>query len=304
MSAERSRPPAATRNLAGIALTVIGVLCFSGLDASAKWLNHSLSPLQTVAVRYIGSFLVIAPFLNPWRRPGILRTHHLALQCSRALCLLLATVCSFSALRYLSLTLLTSITFTSPLIVALIAGPFLGERIGPRRVVAVLAGFAGVLVVTRPFGGALHPAALLAVINASACAFYYIMTRRLAAHDPTETTMFYTGFVGALACAPFVPFVWTTPTAPRIWLVMLALAGLGALAHWLLILAHKRAPASVLAPFFYAQLLGATGLGWLVFGEIPDRWTIVGGLIVISSGLYLVYRERVRQKFPSTDVAP
>lgn len=293
----------ARRNLVGIALTVSAVLCFSCLDASAKWLNQSANPLQTAAVRYLGSFLIVLPFLNSWRHPGLLRTRHRALQCGRALSLVLATVCSFTALRYMPLTQLTSITFASPLIVALIAGPLLGERIGPRRVVAVLVGFAGMLIVTRPFGGSLHPVAILALVNACACAFYYIMTRRLAAHDQPETTMFYTGAVGALACLPLLPFVWSTPATPREWLVMLALGGFGALSHWLLILAHRCAPASVLAPFFYGQLIGSAFLGWLVFDEQPDRWTVLGGSIVIGSGLYLVYRERVRQKIPSTDVS-
>lgn len=300
-SLEESRATA-RRNLAGIALVLVGVFCFSCLDASAKWMNRSIHPLETAAIRYIGSFLITLVFLNPRSHPGVHRTRHLGLQCARALCLVLATLCSFTALRYLSLTLLTSITFTSPLIVALIAGPLLGERIGPRRLVAVFVGFAGVLVVTRPFGGALHPAALLGLVNAGSCAIYYILTRRLAAHDQPETTMFYTGLVGSIACLPLVPFVWTTPATPLAWVVAVALGGFGALSHWLLILAHKRAAASVLAPFFYAQLIGSAALGWLIFGEHPDRWTVVGGLIVISSGLYLVNRERVRQKFPSTDV--
>lgn len=295
-----SAPP--SNNLLGIALAILGVLCFSGMDASAKWLNQSISPFQTVSARYIGSFLFVLPLINPWTIPGVLRTRRLGLQCARALCLLVATLGSFTALRYLPLTLVTSITFASPLLVAILAGPLLGERIGPRRAVAVIVGFAGVLVVTRPFNGHLHPAALLAVGNAAACAIYYVLTRKLAAHDRPETTMFYTGFVGALGCVPLVPFTWQTPSTAGVWIVMIVLGGMGALAHWLLILAHRHSAASVLAPFFYAQILGAAFLGWLVFREVPDRWTLLGIAIVVASGLYLVYRERVRQKYPSSDV--
>jgi drug/metabolite transporter (DMT)-like permease len=102
---------------------------------------------------------------------------------------------------------------------------------------------------------------------------------------------------------PIAPFVWTTPTSAPVWLAMVGVAGFGALGHWLLILAHKRAPASIVAPFFYAQLLWATLLGWLLFGEVPDRWTLIGGAIVMGSGLYLLSRERAKHKRPSADVS-
>jgi drug/metabolite transporter (DMT)-like permease len=210
----------------------------------------------------------------------------------------------WTAVRFITLTKLTSITFAAPLIVALLAGPLLGEKIGPRRLVAVFVGFAGVLVVTRPFGGAMHPATVLAVVAAFANALYSILTRKLAAFDRPETTMFYTGLVGSVIMLPVLPFVWTTPAHVQTWAVLLCLGLLGALAHWLLILAHRRAPASLLAPFYYTQLLGAVAIGLVVFGEVPDRWTIVGSSIVIGSGLYLFYRERVRNKpVPSADVA-
>ncbi|ACB76988.1 DMT family transporter [Opitutus terrae] len=306
MSVDRSSaaPPAPDRShLAGITLAVSGVLCFACMDTCAKWLNRTLPPAETVAIRYLGSFFFVLLLVKPWQKPAVMRTHRLGLQCARSCCLVLGTLCSFTALRYLPLTQVTSITFSAPLIVALLAGPLLGERIGPRRAVAVCVGFAGVLVATRPTPGGLHPAALLCLGNAITSAFYYIFTRRLAAHDQPETTLFYTSFVGSLVCLPMLPFVWVMPATWGAWLALLVLGALGALAHWLLILAHKRTPASVLAPFFYAQLIGAAGLAWLAFGEIPTGWTILGGSIVLSSGLYLVYRERVRQKFPSSDVA-
>src|SRR5215207_888350 len=180
--------------------------------------------------------------------------------------------------------------FSSPLIVALIAGPLLGEGIGRRRLVAVLIGFAGVLVVTRPGSHGVHPAVILAVGTACANALYSVATRLVAAHDSPETTLFYTGLVGSILILPVAPFVWATPTSALVWLAMAGVASFGALGHWLLILAHKRAPASIVAPFFYAQLLWATLLGWLVFGEVPDRWTLIGGAIVMGSGLYLLSR--------------
>ena len=261
----------------------------------AKWLSRGLDPIQLAAVRYIGSFLLTGAFFNPWTRTGILRAQRPWLQCGRAFCLALATVCAFTALSFLRLTEVTSITFAAPLVVALLAGPLLGERLGPARIAAVVAGFAGVLVVTRPGVGGLHPAALLAVAAACANALYSIATRLLAAHDPPETTLFYTGLVGSALFAPVLPFVWADRRALA-WLLLPALGLFGAFGHWLLILAHRRAPASVLAPFFYTQLLWATLLGLLVFGETPDRWTLLGGGIVMASGLHLVARERTRAR--------
>jgi drug/metabolite transporter (DMT)-like permease len=309
MASELKRPSVAAASphspaaLSGILLIVAAVLCFSCMDASAKWLSRTVNPLQTIAGRYIISFVAVAVFLKPWSRPEILRTTRLRLQFGRALCLLVSTLAGFTAVRFLPLTKLTSITFAAPLIVAVLAGPLLGEKIGPRRIVAVCLGFIGVLVITRPISGAFHPATLLAVAAAITNALYSILTRRLAAYDPPETTMFYTGLVGSVVMAPVVPFVWHTPTTANVWVVTVVLGLFGALAHWLLILAHKRAAASVLAPFYYTQLLGAVLLGFVVFGDLPDRWTIVGSLIVTGSGLYLVYRERVRKAHPSTDVA-
>lgn len=306
MSESSAGAPAATAStkpLKGILILMGAVACFCCMDASAKWLNRDLQPLQIAGVRYLVSLIVVVAFLSPWRKPGVVRTKKLALQCGRALCLVGSTLGFFVALRYLPLTQLTSISFSAPLVTALLAGPLLGERIGPRRLIAVLVGFAGVLIVTRPFGSSVHPAAVFAVLAALSNAFYYLATRVLAAHDQPETTMFYTSLMGTVIVSPLLPFLWQTPSSPLAWAVLLGLGVFGALGHWLLILAHRHAPASMLAPFFYAQIIGATLFGLGLFGELPDRWTVIGSSIVIASGLYLLHRERVRHKFPSTDIA-
>ena len=280
------------QRLTGIVLMMGAVACFACLDSTAKWLSRGIDPIQIAAVRYIGSFLLVGAFFNPWTRTQILRTRRPGLQCARALSLALATICAFFALSSMRLTQVTSITFATPLIVALLVGPLLGERLGASRIVAVLVGFAGVLVVTRPASGELHPAALLAVAAACFNALYSIATRVLAAHDPAETTLFFTGLVGAALFLPVIPFIWTSPSTLLGWLLLPALGGFGALGHWLLILAHRRAPASVVAPFIYTQLIWASGLGFLLFGDAPDRWTLAGGAIVVASGLFLVAQER------------
>ena len=236
------------QRLTGIALMMGAVACFACLDSTAKWLSRGIDPIQIAAVRYIGSFLLVGAFFNPWTRTQILRTRRPGLQCARALSLALATICAFFALSSMRLTQVTSITFATPLIVALLVGPLLDERLGASRIVAVLVGFAGVLVVTRPASGELHAAALLAVAAACFNALYSIATRVLAAHDPAETTLFFTGLVGAALFLPVIPFIWTSPSTLLGWLLLPALGGFGALGHWLLILAHRRAPASVVAP--------------------------------------------------------
>jgi drug/metabolite transporter (DMT)-like permease len=149
-------------------------------------------------------------------------------------------------------------------------------------------------VVTRPGFGSMHPAALLVVLGCISYAFYALATRVLSGHDSSETTMIYSGAAGTLATIPLLPWIWETPTTALPWLLMLAVGVFGGLGHWLLILAHRLAPATVLAPFIYSQIIWMLLLGWLVFDQVPDRWTFVGSGIVIASGLYLLYRERVR----------
>lgn len=290
------------QRLAGIGLLMCAVACFACIDASAKWLNRGMHPMQTVTIRYLGSFLLIGLLLNPRTRPGIMRTKRPWLQVGRATCVVIMSMCMFTAFRYLPLTVVTSIAFLAPLLTAVLAAPLLGEPLGPRRIAAVIVGFVGVLVITRPWSGSFHPAMLLAVVTAVLNAFYSLATRVVAGYDPPETTMFYTGLVGALMVVPIGPFVWETPSPASAWIAIALMSTFGALGHWLLILAHMRAPASLLAPFFYTHLIWVTVLSALVFDELPDRWTVIGGGIVMSSGLYLLYRERVRQRSPSVDV--
>ena len=293
---------------AGILLLLGAVACFACLDASAKWINLTGNAVQTSALRTIVSFVLVGAAGRPWRRsPATGRpftaTRSPLLQVVRGLCIVAATLCSFSALRFLPLTQATAISFGAPLITAVLAGPLVGEWPGPHRLAAVGVGFLGVMVVTRPWSAGFDPAMVLALLTALFNSLYAMATRVLAPRDPPLTTIFYAGAVGTLVMLPALAIVWSPSDDPRVWLVLLGLGTFGAVGHWLLILAHERAPASTLAPFFYAQLIGAAALGWLVFGNLPDLWTVVGGLIVAGSGLYLLHRERVRRGAPSADVA-
>lgn len=280
------------------------VATFSCLDTTGKYLLRYMDPLQVVWARYFGAFLLALIFLNPITRPRMMTTSRPLMQIGRSALLLASTALNFFALRYLQLDEALAILFSTPFLVAVLCVPLLGEWVGWRRWTAISVGFLGVLLVARPGFGGLHPAALLTLGSAVCYALYVISTRVLARSDSTETTLFYSNLVGAVAMLPVIPFVWTTPNSAFVVALMVLIGALGSGGHYLLIRGHRLAPASTLAPFIYTQMVWTTALGFLVFGDVPHRWTIVGGLIVVSSGLYLLNRERKLGKAePSAPVA-
>jgi drug/metabolite transporter (DMT)-like permease len=283
------------QRLAGIALMCAALACFCCLDTSAKWLSLHMDTLQVVWARYAAAFLLTLVVVNPWTVPGLIRTRRPALQLGRSALLLASTVLNFMALRYLRLDQTMSIVFTTPFFVAVLAGPILGEWIGWRRWLAILVGFCGVLVITRPGLGDVHWAAGLSLLGAVAYAVYNISTRVLAGYDSTLTTLFYSNLVGFLVTSVPLPLVWVAPDEPLQIAAMVAVGAFGSIGHWLLIKAHRKAPAGVLAPFIYTQIVWMVIAGYLVFGDLPDLWTVAGSAIVIASGLYLIYRERARR---------
>ncbi|MBM6582651.1 DMT family transporter [Microvirga sp. BT689] len=295
------KPLSQRRNrLIGIALMCGALLCFSCLDATAKWVNRSVDPMVTVWARYMSAALLTFLVINPRTQPGALRTRRLPLQLIRSSLLLASTLCNFFALKYLQLVETQSIIFATPLLVALLASPLLGERVGWQRLTAIAVGFVGILVITRPGLGTMHPAALLSLAGSVAYAFYNIVTRMLASSDPTATTTLYSSVAGILFVTPVLPWIWTTPSSPLVWFLLATTGFYGAFGHWLLVLAHARAPAAILAPFIYSQIFWMLALGYILFGDWPDSWTFVGAGIVIASGLYLLSRERVKPRQPET----
>jgi len=280
------------QRLIGIALMSGAVACFACLDAMAKYLGGHMDSLQVVAMRYVSAFFLALLFSNPFTRPGLLKTTRPMLQLVRGLLMLLTTIFNFLAFRYLQLDESLAILFSTPFLVAILAGPLLGEWVGWRRWTAIGIGFIGVLVVIRPGFGGMQWAALLSVASAIFYAGYAIATRMVMRHDHGETTLFYANVVGVAVMVPILPLVWTAPPSLFDLMLLLAVGAFGSVGHYLLIMAHHRAPASVLSPFMYTQLLWATTFGYLVFNNVPNRWTLVGAAIVVASGLYLLYREQ------------
>jgi len=229
---------------------------------------------------------------NPFTRPQLLRTNRPWLQIGRSALLVISTTLNFIALRYLQLDEALAIIFSTPFLVALMGGPLLGEWVKWRRWTAIIVGFLGVILVTRPGAGGIHPAAFLSFGSAVCYSLYSISTRVLAAFDSSETTLFYSNLVGFVVTSIALPFVWTAPGGPLIILLMIGMGAFSGVGHYLLIIAHRLAPAAVVAPFIYTEIVWMVGLGYVVFNDKPNEWTLAGAAVVIASGLYLLYRER------------
>ena len=290
--------------LIGIALICGAVGAFACLDTTAKYLGREIAVMQVVWARYTFAFLLTLFISNPVNRPGLLRTGRPALQVGRAAVLFGSTILNFFALRFLRLDQVLAISFSTPFLVAALSGPALGEWVGPRRWAAIAVGMGGVLVVTRPGFGQFHPAVILAMLATLCYAVYFLATRLLSRTDSNETTLFYSNGVGAVLMLPVIPFIWTAPSLRQFVLMMLA-GALASFGHYLLIVAHRHAPPSLLSPFIYSQLVWVVALGYVVFGDVPDGWTLAGAAIVIGSGLYILHRERIGvQRAPGPGLKP
>lgn len=274
------------------------VSLFSCLDAMAKYLvSHSHIPTaEIVWMRFIGQCVLMAAILGPLRLPSLLRTQKPGLQMTRSLMMVATTAFNFMAVQYLRLDQTVSIAFLAPLVVAALAGPILGEYVGWHRMLAILTGFAGILIVVRPGLTDVHPAFLLSIASMLAYATFMLLTRKLVPFDPPLVTLFYALLVGTIAGAPVALAHWVWPDSWQQWLMLSSLGAFGGLGHYFLIFAYRFAPASAVSPFLYFQLLSMVSLGYLVFGDVPDGWTLLGSGVVIASGLYLVHRERVAHR--------
>ncbi|MEQ8399215.1 DMT family transporter [Thalassobaculum sp.] len=273
----------------------VAFLLFTFLDTSAKLLAQEMGSLQIVWARFVGHAVLVAAILLPRKGTRVLASSNLKLQILRSVFLFLSTVFNFFALRYLHLATTASIMFTVPLLVAALSVPLLSEQVGWRRWTAIAVGFIGVLIIVRPTGATLHWAIGLSLFNAVSVALYQITTRKLAARDHSDTTSLYSPLFGALILLPLLPFICETKPGPLAWALLCAMGLFGGIGHWLLIIAHRYAPASLLAPFSYTGILWMTTSGFLVFGHLPDEWTVVGAAVVIASGLYVFHRERIRK---------
>jgi drug/metabolite transporter (DMT)-like permease len=279
-------------------LFLLAGLCLSSLDATAKYLVRDHSLFLIVWARYAGQMLVVTPWA--WHRagPGFWRTRRLRLHLVRSACLVAATICFFGGLRYLPLAEGSAITFLAPIFIVVLSRPMLGERPTPARWTASVVGFLGILIMLRPGSAVFHPAVLLLLAAALTNALYQILTRKLLGEDP-RTMLFYSALVGTVAMTLALPWGFSaqalTPRTTTLFLLLGLFAGLG---HWSVIGAFLRAPASMLTPYTYLQMVWSTAYGYAIFGHLPDGWSALGMAVIVASGLLLALQERRRVRAP------
>lgn len=292
---------AGDRPLLGILLMLGAMSVVPFMDAIAKYMSAELPVLQLVWARYFFHFCLIFPVVLLRYGPRRMIPPRPLLQLLRGGLLLASTVLFFAAIAEMPLADALALVFVSPLIVTALSPWVLGEEVGLRRKAAVLVGFLGALLIIRPgFSdmGALQGPALLALSAGVVFGFYLLSTRRLAGSAPPLVTLAYTAAIGAVAMSFVAPVVWVAPSAGQVG-GMVMLGAIAAGGHFMLIKAFDFAPASLLAPFTYSEIIVTTLLGLVFFGDFPVAWTWAGIAVVIGSGLYISLRERVRGAGPS-----
>ena len=289
-----SPPSPAASVWPAIAQVLVGVILFSMSDAMAKYLRETLPSVEIAWLRYV-VFVLFGLFLAGRQRFSAVWSKRPALQTLRAVTLLGSSVLFIAGLSQLQMAEASAISFVSPAFITALSVPFLGEQVGVRRWAATLVGLLGVLIVIRPGSDALQLAALFPLGSAACWAVAMVATRKLGAQDRSETTLLWSAVVGLVLLTAMLPFDFVTPTLDDVGIgVCLGIAA--SAGQYLLILAYRRATASLLAPFSYIQLLSSAALGFLVFGSVPDAMAFLGAAVIIGSGLYIVHRERVRAR--------
>ncbi len=285
--------PREERTAAGVMVMLLAVVFFTCIDTSAKWLNVAGFPvLQIVFARYAGHLVYSSTLYVPQEGWAAFRSNAPLKQFLRSVFLFCGTILNFQALKYLPITVTTTIAFAGPIVITVLAIPILNERVGLRRFVAVCVGFLGVLVVVQPWGAAFHPAMFLSLGTLLLSSMYFIMTRMLAGVESNATHQVWSSALATIALAPFAARVWIWPDSPTQWAVLCAIGAFGATGHIFTTIAHRWADASILAPMIYSQIFTAAVASIVVFGTWPTIWTLAGGLIIISSGLYIWQREQ------------
>jgi len=274
---------------------VAAVSTFTCLDTTSKYLAQHYPVPAIVWARYVVHMVLMALVLGPRLGTGLLRTANLRLQLIRGVVLAASSLVFLSALRLMPLAEAAAIAFMTPIIIAVLAAPVLGERVERHTWLALAGGFIGVLLIVRPGGGLFTPVALLPLASACMMALYQMMTSKLAGRDAALTTLFYPAVIGTLLVPLVFPGELMLPTQPLHAALFVLIGVLGGFGHFLLIRAHDYAPSSVLSPFMYAQLLTALFLGWLVFRQLPDAIAVVGMAAIAASGLVLILGHRRMQ---------
>jgi drug/metabolite transporter (DMT)-like permease len=293
-STAQRAPARADKPFKGIALILASTVFLGASDVTAKYLSATLPSIEIAWLRFLVFALIMTPAMVPGTPLFALHTSRPGIHLMRGAALLGSSLFFITGLRFLPIAEASATGFVSPLFVTALSIIFLSEQVGLRRWIATAMGLIGVIVILRPGSSAFHVAAFFPVVSALCWAGTLIMTRMMSGSERAITTMTYSALTGVAIVSALVPFVWVTPTGHDILFGILV--GVASTAgQWIVVLAFRYADASVLAPFQYTQLLWVSILGFLVFGEVPDAWTIAGAAFIIASGLYTAHRERVRR---------
>jgi drug/metabolite transporter (DMT)-like permease len=293
-SAARKAPARADRPFKGIALVLASTIFLGASDVTAKYLSATLPSIEIAWIRFLVFALIMTPAMLPGSPLFALQTNRRGLHLLRGAALLGSSLFFISGLRFLPIAEASATGFVAPLFVTALSIVFLGEKVGLRRWIATAVGLIGVLIILRPGTGAFHPAAFFPLVSALAWACTLIMTRMMSGTERAITTMTYSSIAGLLILSALVPFVWVTPSWHDI-LFGIFIGVASTAGQWIVVLAFRYADASVLAPFSYLQLVWVSFLGFLIFGEVPDVYTVTGAAFIVASGLYTAHRERVRR---------
>jgi drug/metabolite transporter (DMT)-like permease len=273
-----------------VTLFLIAITILATMDVLTKLASLNLSTVQVVWGRYLGQCVAMLLILGAPSFVSCFRSKVPSLHVLRALFLFVANFAFIASLRYLPLAEANVISFVSPLLLTALTYPVLGERVSPGRWAAVAAGFLGVLIVIRPGAVTFHWAVVLPLVMAIFGAFYHVLTPVVARTDDPTISIYFLSVIGAVCMSTIVPWYWTNPDLAG-WAMLLAIGSCGMIGHILIVRAFAHAPASMLAPFFYTHLIWATIYGWSVFGDVPTLPTLIGGIFIITSGIY-VYRSK------------
>ncbi len=287
-----SESDSANRNLRGLMLLGAGFFLFALVDAMAKIMTETVHPLQIVWFRQMG-LVSVAVLLLATKGLSLLKTRRPVLQIVRGATAVMSAICFVTAIRYVPIADAVAVSFVAPFLVTVLGAVFLGEKVGKHRWSAVVLGFVGALIVIRPGMGVFDPAIFLVLAAVGFFATRQILSRILAASDRTSTTLIYTGLSSFLLLSVPLPFVWENPDGLGTVLFLLAMAALAAAGEILIIRAFEVAEVVVIAPMHYSLMIWATFYGWLIFDQLPDRWTWVGTAIIFATGIYLINRERL-----------
>ena len=290
--------PMADKPLVAIGLFSLAMMMFSATDGAAKYLSSDIAPQQIIFLRFVIVLILILLFCIYRGQWNILKTTQPTLQILRGLLLAVCSLIFYFALKHLPLELCAAIGFVSPLFVTALSIPFLGERVGLRRWIAVLIGLLSVLMILRP-GGVSFQLAMLLPLGSSLCwAMALVLTRLMRGSEQALTVLAWSSLVGVAAVFPLVWPVWVTPNASQ-WTILILLGVFNGLGQYLVIRAFMLASASLLAPFSYSIIIWSMLIGLIIFNSFPDGITLVGTAILIAAGLYIWYREKVTNT-PST----